>query len=220
MTDACVAMDARDGVAVGARAGHELVHHRLVAAQTVVLQDLAVARLDADRLLEVLQREALRVMPAIARLGGVLGEHGVWEMAVDARRDAVMARLLPAVVLRAHDVAVRARLRIGAEVRQALGVVKGEADEPEHRAGDDREHHGHEPAPPRRYRGAACGGWLRHRRAATQAPCPRTLANGRAIARKPCGNAGGATQILREMACICAKRAGGSWLTSCEENTY
>src|SRR6185436_15788039 len=102
MTDAGVAMDALDGVAVGARAGHELVHHRLVTAQTVVLQDGAVSRLDADRLLEVLQREALRVVPAVARLGEVLGEEAMREMAVDAGGDAVMAGLLPAVVLAAH----------------------------------------------------------------------------------------------------------------------
>ena len=48
-----------------------------------------------NRLVEILQREGLRVVPAVAGLGDELGDEVVGQMAVDAGGDVVMARIWP-----------------------------------------------------------------------------------------------------------------------------
>lgn len=130
MADCRMTVDARYRVVVGARARHQRVNHGLVAAQAVLLQDGAVSGLDCNGLGEVLKGEALRVMVAIARLGNELGQDSARQVAVDAGGGAMVACLLPAIILTAHDVAVGAGSRIAAEVRESLGVAKGEGAKP------------------------------------------------------------------------------------------
>src|SRR5262245_49429727 len=93
-----------------------------MAADTIVLQNRRVLRLDADRLRKILQREALRVPESVLGLRNVLADEIVRQMAVDAFRVSVMTRMLPAVVLLAHDVAIDARFRVAAEIGAALTV--------------------------------------------------------------------------------------------------
>ena len=52
----------------------DLVGRRRVAAHAVLHDDVPVGGRDLDRLVEVLEREALRVPVAMLRLGQVLGE--------------------------------------------------------------------------------------------------------------------------------------------------
>jgi hypothetical protein len=92
---------------------------------------------------------------AVHRLREVLADEVVRQVAVHALRDRVVTGLLPAVVLRLHDVAVRADLRIVREVRQRFRLVHGEAAEtgehPEQHGEDyeraTRKRHGRGPSP-------------------------------------------------------------------------
>src|SRR6185436_1679382 len=75
--DAAVAMNTAPVFHLGglrpARAGDQrLVNQVAVTAKAIVLQDLRVPRLDQDRLVEVLQREPLRVVVTVQRLREVL----------------------------------------------------------------------------------------------------------------------------------------------------
>ena len=88
-------------------------------------------------LVEVLESEPFGVVPAVARLGRVLREERVGQVAVDAARAGMVARLLPTVVLGAHDVAVGARLGIGAEVREPFGVTERHAPQADGRSDDE-----------------------------------------------------------------------------------
>jgi hypothetical protein len=140
-------------VRAAGRAGQHRVGEVAMAGDAVGLQDVGVLGLDADRLVEVLQREALRVVPAVLGLGHVLAHEIVRQVAVDAHGDAVVARLLPGIELRPHDVAVLAGFGVRAQVGQPFGVAEGEGA---HAQQDpDRDRHGRRNLPPaRRPRGA------------------------------------------------------------------
>ena len=69
-----------------APATSDVVHEVAVTAQAVLLEDRGVPRLDQDRLVEVLEREPLRVVVAVQRLGEVLADEVVRQVAVDAAR--------------------------------------------------------------------------------------------------------------------------------------
>lgn len=99
-------------------------HELLVTTDTVLLQDLGVGGRDLDRFVEVLKGETARVAIAVVGLANPLADAAFRDMAIVARGVVVMARNLPAVVLVAHDVAIDARLRIIAHVRQTVGEMK------------------------------------------------------------------------------------------------
>lgn len=79
-----------------------------MTGKAVGLENPCVRLLDHDRLVEILRRESLRVMPAVFGLCNVLAEKVVVQMAVDADRNRMVARLPPRVVRRLHDMAVDA----------------------------------------------------------------------------------------------------------------
>src|SRR5262249_1048401 len=114
--------------AVTARAGHvpDLANEVAVTVETRGLQRRSVARLDVDRLLEILERERSAVVVAVQPLREVLPEEVVWHMAIVAGRHRVMRALLPALVLRVHDVTVRAGGRVVAQIGERLRVADGE----------------------------------------------------------------------------------------------
>src|SRR5262245_44669315 len=94
----------------------------LMATDAVGLDDSAAGRLDSDRLVEVAGGEAVGVPQAVVGLGVPLAEEVMWDVAIVAGGEGVMAGLLPGVVLVVHDVTVGARLRVAGEVRCALAV--------------------------------------------------------------------------------------------------
>ena len=111
-----------------------------MTSQAVSVQDVRVLLGDDDGLGEILQRECLGVVPAILCLGDVLLRKAWRQMAIRAGRHGVVTRLLPRVILGLHDVAVGARLRVGAQVGQALGIVEGRAPNAEqHPKGRERD---------------------------------------------------------------------------------
>src|SRR5450759_3525239 len=93
--DGIVAMHATDGVGVGGAARDDVVTQPPVAAQAGLLQDLRVVRLDHHGLVEVLEREALRVVVAVDSLGDELGQQRVGQVAVRALGHGVVAGLHP-----------------------------------------------------------------------------------------------------------------------------
>lgn len=138
MPDRAVTVHAANGVIVPSAAAHDLVNEIAVATETVVLQDLAIRGLNTDRFVKEsgdvrcvggrrLKREAHRVMIAVASLGQVLREELRRHMAVVTRSHCMVWPLAPRIELIIHDVAIRTRARIVAEIRKALGVTKCEA---------------------------------------------------------------------------------------------
>src|SRR5215204_4269196 len=97
---------------LGGLVSRNLMRDVAMATKAVVLKDGSALRLHHDRLDEQLRRELFAVAPAVFSLGEVLRNEGFGQMAVDADGDPVVARLLPSVVLRLHDVTVHARLGV------------------------------------------------------------------------------------------------------------
>src|SRR5687768_13882025 len=76
-----VAMHARDAPRVTVARWSQALDEAGVTANAVVLEDGGVCPLDANGLFEVLKGKALRVMPAVARLGQVLRNECLGEVA-------------------------------------------------------------------------------------------------------------------------------------------
>src|SRR4051812_38144887 len=139
--DGAMAVDALDGVGRRRAARDDLVYEIPVAPQATLLQDAGVLGLDHDGFVKILEREPLGMVVAVLGLGDVLGEELVRQVAVHAFRSRVVGAAGPGVVLRVHDVAVGAGLRVGAEVAQALGVIEGERPHANKDAGQPGERH-------------------------------------------------------------------------------
>lgn len=103
-----------------------------MTAQAVALQDLTVLGIDDDGFVEDLECEPFGVVVAVFRLGHVLGDETLRQMAVDAARNTVMGGFLPRIKLRLHDVTVCASSWVRAEVGQALGILECEDTEASH----------------------------------------------------------------------------------------
>jgi len=124
------------------RCGRDRFDHRLVAVTACLLSHLTVALCDLDRLVECAGRKIIRMPEAVRRLRVVLANKVVGRMTVVARRDGVMARLLPGVVLLVHHMAVGTRVGVVAHVRIALGIDKRidtDAGNDAYRYADDNE---------------------------------------------------------------------------------
>jgi hypothetical protein len=94
----------------------DLMRDVAMTAQAIFLQNRAPFGLYDDRLDEVLRRELLAVAPAVLGFGDILGDEGFGQVAVDANGNLVVARFLPGIVLRLHDVTVDARLGVLLEI--------------------------------------------------------------------------------------------------------
>lgn len=104
----------------------DVADHDRVATDAVVLQLLQVRRANSDRLMEFLQRESLRVVPAVFGLHEVLVGKCRGDVAVIAACDTMMTGFHPRIVLVIHNVAVLASGGIVAEIGETFGEMKGE----------------------------------------------------------------------------------------------
>ena len=116
-----------------------------VAMQTGILRDLAIARLDSQRLGIVVQRERQGMKEAVIGLGDPLADWIVRQMAVVTNGNIVMARLLPCVIRLLHDMAIDTCLGIVTQVTGPFSITKCERTQPEHNPQQDREARREEP---------------------------------------------------------------------------
>jgi len=114
----------------------------LVTSPARVLGHLMIELGDLDCVGIPAGGEVERVPESVVGLDGVLSENVVRRVAVVAGGSRVMARLEPCIVLRAHDVAVRAGGWVVGEVGVSLGIDEGEEAEPEEEAERDSEQQG------------------------------------------------------------------------------
>jgi len=124
VADVGVAMYAGRRFAIGIF-GEHVVHHALVAMQTSGLRDAAIARLDLDGVVKVLEGEGQRMVKAVVAFDNPFFNWVMRQVAVVAAGDAVMAGMLPRIEMVLHDVAVDARLGIAAEIAGAFAVAEG-----------------------------------------------------------------------------------------------
>jgi len=96
-----------------------------MTVQTRLIGDAQTLLSNLDRVRVVLKRKRLRMEVSILSLRQILTEKRVRHVAISTHGHGMMTRLLPAIVLRLHDVTVHARFWIRGEIRIPLGIVKG-----------------------------------------------------------------------------------------------
>jgi hypothetical protein len=115
-----------------------------MAIEASVLRHPAIPRLDLYWFMKVLQREGQRMKKSVVGLGDPLADGMMRQVAVVTNCDMAMAGILPRVIVSLHDVAIRARRGIVAEIAPALTVTECERadaanDSKHYRYGDRKE---------------------------------------------------------------------------------
>lgn len=93
-----------------------------MAAAARLFGDACVALADLNRLVKSAERKIIRMPEAVRSFGVIFPDNVGRRVTIVTRRDVLVARLDPAVILVVHNVAVRARRGIIAEVGITLGV--------------------------------------------------------------------------------------------------
>lgn len=88
------------------------------------LGNLAIVRLDPQRIWKFAGSKSKRMPESIRSIGCVLCHKAGRRVAIVANRDGAMARLDPAAVMLAHHVTIRARRRIVGQIRATFSVNK------------------------------------------------------------------------------------------------
>lgn len=89
------------------------VSHQLsMATLTIFQRNRFVFLANLYRLWEVAQGECLAVVPAVEGFCVIFAKKVVWHVTIVTRRNVSMARVLPGLVLRLHDVAIHTCLWI------------------------------------------------------------------------------------------------------------
>ena len=106
------------------RCRHHLVHGRRVAIEARILSDAAIPGFNLDWFVKVFECERQRVTKSIVRLGQQMSDDVMWQMTVVADGNIVVTRMLPRIVVRLHDVTVRARRGVAHQIAVTLAVPK------------------------------------------------------------------------------------------------
>lgn len=122
MADDDMAMGAIDFSSRASMVREHFAHEPLVAVDTIGVQYGLAALPNSDRFGEIVQRKTFGMQESAFRFYEILGNERLGRMAIIARGDGVVARLLPAVVLVVHDMAILARCRIIRQIRRALTI--------------------------------------------------------------------------------------------------
>jgi hypothetical protein len=112
MPDVVVTVDAVEFFVLIDLVRSNLAHEFFVAILAVSLKNGRVYGLDTNRLFKVLQGKCFGMVIAIARFCPPFGDEIMRQVAVIAYSNSMVACLLPAIVLVAHDMAIRTRLGI------------------------------------------------------------------------------------------------------------
>lgn len=105
-----------------------------MAIQAGTLSHAAIAIFNPDRFRKISGRKSQRVKQAVVGLGDPFAKKIVRQMAIIATGDRMVAGFFPRVVVRLHDVTVRAGLGIVGKIGSAATVIEGEHSQPEHGA--------------------------------------------------------------------------------------
>jgi hypothetical protein len=89
-----------------------------------VLRNAPISRFNSDRLMKILKRERERMEKPVVGLSDPMTDEVVGQMAIVAGSDVSMAGLLPGVIMPLHDVAIRARFWIAAQVAGAFAIAE------------------------------------------------------------------------------------------------
>jgi hypothetical protein len=108
------------------------------------LRHPAIARLDLDGLVKVLQRKGQRMKKAVVSLDHPFPNGMVRKVAVVADRNALVTGVLPRVEMILHDVAIRTARWIVAEVTRAFSIPKSKQAESAQHAQQHGENNGAE----------------------------------------------------------------------------
>lgn len=129
MADIGVAVDAILHAA-GGGVGQQRMDKVLVARNASALRYPSIPRLDLDRVLEVAGCERQRMEESVVGLGDPFANEIVWQVAVVANGDVVMAALLPRIHMILHHMTVDAGLWIVAHVAGTLAISEREHTDP------------------------------------------------------------------------------------------
>jgi len=101
------------------------VHGRRVATEACILCDATIPGFNLDWLVKVFECERQRMIKSIVRLGQQMSDDVMRQMTIVADGNMAVAGLLPRIVVRLHDVTVRARRRVANQVAVALPIAEG-----------------------------------------------------------------------------------------------
>ena len=124
VADTAVASDAVKFLVFHHAMRRNLADEITMTVQAISIEDAGVSLPDSNRFPEILQCERLGVVIAVGHLRQPFAEEIVRHMAVVAGGKAVVAGLLPAFELLAHDVAVYACTRVIGKIAGALRKIK------------------------------------------------------------------------------------------------
>jgi hypothetical protein len=133
-----MAMDTLHGIGGSLAALDDVMHEIAVTAKTTPLKDRRVARMNHNRLMEILKGKASRMTIPIVSLGKILRDKRMGQMAIDTHRGGVVRAFRPGRVLIIHDVAVGARSRVGREISEPPGIVERKHSDAAHQPGKAR----------------------------------------------------------------------------------
>ena len=106
----------------------------LVAIDAGALCYALVARLDLNWIAVATERECQRMKKSVISFGHPFADRMMWQMAIVADRDMMVAGVLPRIEMLLHRVAIDTRLRIVAEVAGALAIAECERAKPKQNA--------------------------------------------------------------------------------------
>lgn len=139
MSNGVVATQTANSIGVAVVAGINGLNHVGVAAATGVFCYVAASVADFYVVRKISSSEVEGMEESVAGFNGVFAREVVRSVAVVAGGGVLMASFDPAIVLRIHNVAVRASLRIIGEIGIALGVDERITAKPNHRSNENRE---------------------------------------------------------------------------------
>jgi hypothetical protein len=132
MSNVSMACDARHLLGRGTRLGNRYrMDHRLMARTAGLFGDLPVSLCYLNGFVKAAESEIVGMPKAVPRLCRVFPDHVGRRVTVVAGGDGLVARLLPAVVLVVHYVAVGTRSRVVAKIGSSLPVPKCKQTNPD-----------------------------------------------------------------------------------------
>ena len=115
----------------------KVFNHATMTFDAVFLKNSAIFLCNRDRLVKILQCERFGMTVAVLRLRDVLTYEAMGQMTVNTGCRCMVARFLPGIELRSHNVAVHARPGVFAKIGKTLPVIEGETAEAEHQSNQD-----------------------------------------------------------------------------------